>query len=122
MSDKNNNATAEAAVALQKDYDAKLEVLNTLTETATAEEKQAAQSAVDEAKSLLDAELAKSKTLVTKTGAEKVKTEKAKLVKGKFLLSPTGRFGLAYNVGENASLPELQAKELDEAGYFKIDS
>lgn len=122
MIDKNNDATAEAAVALQRDYEIKLEVLNTLTETATAEEKQAAQLAVDEAKSLLEAELVKSKASIPKAGTEKVKTEKVKLVKGKFLLSPTGRFGLAYNAGEKASLPELQAKELDEAGYFKIDS
>lgn len=120
MSNKNNNATAEAVVALQQDYDTKLEVLNGLTEDATAEEKQSAQSAVDESKSLLDAELAKSKAPVTKAGTEKVKSEKAKLVKGKFLLSPTGRFGLAYNAGEPAELEEKQAKELDEAGYFKI--
>ncbi|MBF4484427.1 hypothetical protein [Flavobacterium sp. CSZ] len=120
MSNKNNNATAEAAVALQQDYDTKLEVLNGLPEVATAEEKQSAQTAVDDAKVLLDAELSKSKAPVTKAGTDKVKAEKAKLVKGKFLLSPTGRFGLAYNAGELAELEEKQAKELDEAGYFKI--
>lgn len=119
MANKNNNATAEAVVALQGQYNAKLEVLNALPETATPEEKQEAQTAADEAKGLLDAELAKSKVQVVKT--EKVKAEKQKLVKGKFLLSPTGRFGLAYNADEPAELEEKQAIELEDAGYFKIN-
>ena len=49
----------------------------------------------------------------------KEKPSKEELVKGKFLVSPTGRYNLAYNVGEEASLPKLQADELEEAGYFK---
>lgn len=117
MSNKNNNATAGSAVALQQDYDAKLELLNGLTDTATDEEKSAAQTAVDEAKKLLDDELLKVNSA---SKANTAKTEKEKSVKGKFLLSPTGLFGLAYNVGEEATLPELQAIELEEAGYFKI--
>lgn len=42
------------------------------------------------------------------------------VIKIKFLLSPTGKFNLAYNVNEIASLPELQATELIEAGYAEI--
>jgi len=57
--------------------------------------------------------------VVEKTTENKPKKEKA--LKGVFLLSPTGRFGLGYNAGEKASLPELQALELEEAGYFKLD-
>jgi hypothetical protein len=56
--------------------------------------------------------------VVEKTTENKPKKEKT--LKGTFILSPTGRFNLAYSVGEDASLPELQAKELEEAGYFKI--
>lgn len=120
MSNKNNNAAAEAVVALQQDYNTKLEVLNGLIETATDEERLKAKTDVDEAKSLLDAELVKANKSSDNAGKGNSNTTKAKLVKGKFLLSPTGRYNLAYNVGEEASLPELQANELDESGYFKI--
>jgi len=37
-----------------------------------------------------------------------------------FLLSPTGAYGLAYNVGEKAFFPELQAKELVESAYAEF--
>lgn len=119
MSDKNKKTATTSVAVLQADYNTKLEVLNGLDETATDEVKAEAQTAVDEAKKLLDDELEKvsnaSKIEIAKTG-------KSKLVKGRFLLSPTGLYNLAYNVGEEASLPELQAKELDEAGYFKISN
>jgi hypothetical protein len=36
-----------------------------------------------------------------------------------FLVSPTAVYKLAYSAGEEGSLPELQALELEEAGYFK---
>lgn len=42
------------------------------------------------------------------------------VIKVKFLLSPTGVFNLGYNPGEEASLPELQATELIEAGYAEL--
>lgn len=113
MANKNNNAAAEAVAALQQDYDAKLEVLNGLPDTATDEEKGEVQSAVDKAKEALEAASKPKETTPVKA--------KEKLIKGKFVLSPTGRFGLAYNAGESASLPELQANELEEAGYFKFD-
>ena len=45
---------------------------------------------------------------------------KDKTVKIKFLLSPTGKFNLAYGPGEKASLPKLQAEELIEAGYAEL--
>lgn len=35
----------------------------------------------------------------------------------KFTVSPTGKFGLAYNVGETGSFETKQAEELIEAGY-----
>lgn len=43
-----------------------------------------------------------------------------KEVKIQFLLSPTGRFNLAYNIGEVAKINELQANELVEAGFAEI--
>ncbi len=58
-------------------------------------------------------------TTATAPAKEKAAT-KEKLVKVKFILSPTGRFGLGYNPGEKASLFELQAKELIEAGYAEL--
>nr|WP_229029187.1 hypothetical protein [Flavobacterium sp. SLB02] len=36
-----------------------------------------------------------------------------------FVASPTGKFLLAYNAGETATLDEKQADELIEAGYAK---
>jgi len=42
------------------------------------------------------------------------------VLKIKFLLSPTGKFGLGYNVDEEGILPELQATELIEAGYAEL--
>ncbi|MFH6966475.1 hypothetical protein [Flavobacterium sp. FlaQc-28] len=112
MSNKNNNAAAEAVAALQKDYDVKLEAFNALDETTTEDQKKEAQTAVNLAKEALE-------NAVKPTVKNEPKA-KEKLIKGKFLLSPTGVYGLAYNAGEEASLPELQANELDEAGYFKI--
>lgn len=65
--------------------------------------------------------------VATEVAAEEVATEEVaankkagKEVKIKFLLSPTGKFQLAYNVGEVAKINELQANELIEAGYAKI--
>jgi hypothetical protein len=40
---------------------------------------------------------------------------KVKLIKGVFLVSPTAVYKLAYSAGEEGSLPELQALELEEA-------
>ncbi|WP_119792051.1 hypothetical protein [Flavobacterium anhuiense] len=37
-----------------------------------------------------------------------------------FLVSPTGRFLLAYNVGDVATLGENQAQEVIDAGYAKL--
>jgi len=42
-----------------------------------------------------------------------------KTAKVKFLLSPTGEYNLAYNVGEVATLPEPLATELVENKYAK---
>jgi hypothetical protein len=39
--------------------------------------------------------------------------------KVEFLVSPTGKFRLAYNVGETGLFPAEQAKELIELGYAK---
>ena len=47
-------------------------------------------------------------------------SQEAGVIKVKFLLSPTGKFSLGYNPGEEASLPELQATELIEAGYAEL--
>ena len=50
----------------------------------------------------------------------KTSEETPKLIQVKFLVSPTGKFNLAYNVGEEASLPEPQAIELEELAYVKF--
>jgi len=141
------NAITETATIQDKEkaqgvFNAFEEVLNSVNTTATAtpEQKQKAQSDFDKAKSELDAilllptleekELAQTAFDEAKTAYETAiapktstapKAEKEKRLKGVFILSPTGRFNLGYNVGESASLPELQALELEEAGYFKLD-
>jgi hypothetical protein len=51
---------------------------------------------------------------------KKAAKTKEKFIKGIFLVSPTARFKLGYSAGEEGSLPELQAIELEEAGYFKF--
>lgn len=43
-----------------------------------------------------------------------------KLVKVKFLLSPTAKFGLGYNPGEEGEFEEKQAAELVEAKYAEF--
>lgn len=116
MSDKNNNTATPGVAVLQSDFDAKTAILNSLDETATPVVRTAAQSDVDSAKIALDQAI----QAVTVPGKNQTGKTKEKTIKGIFLLSPTGRFGLGYNAGEEASLPELQARELDEAGYFKI--
>ena len=42
---------------------------------------------------------------------------KSKEVVVKFVLSPTGRFGLGYNIGDEAPFSEEKANELIESGY-----
>lgn len=95
------NKAAEAAALLLKE---KEEFLANLPETATAEEKEAAEAAVLDAKTALEA-LGKN-------------SEKA-FVKIEFTASPTGKFNLAYNKGETANFEVKQAAELIEAGFAK---
>ena len=45
---------------------------------------------------------------------------KEKTLKIKFLMSPTGKYNLAYGPGEKASFSKLQAEELIEAGYAEL--
>jgi len=110
MSDKKNNVAIEAVATLKLNLDVATEALNLITEENTADEKKTAQDAYDAAKSAYEKATAVKATVKTKE----------KLVKGVFILSPTARFKLGYSPGEEAALPELQANELDEAGYFKI--
>lgn len=51
---------------------------------------------------------------------EKVATATGKKLKVKFVLSPTGKFGLGYSIGEESSFPKIQAEELIEAGYAEL--
>lgn len=55
-----------------------------------------------------------------KAAEAKANKNDGKKVKIQFLLSPTGKFQLAYNVGEVVKINELQANELIEAGYAEI--
>jgi hypothetical protein len=111
MSDKNKNTASEAVAVLKKDYDEKLELFNGLDESVSDDLKNEALSALNIAKEALDNGL----KAVPKSDPK----IKEKFVKGTFLLSPTGKYNLAYNAGESCSLPELQAIELEDAGYFK---
>lgn len=47
----------------------------------------------------------------------KANQEESNVRSVKFLLSPTGAFGLGYNEGEEAELEAKQASELVELGY-----
>lgn len=98
MANNNKKEAAEAAASLKEKQD----FLATLPETATDAEKEAAQKEVDTAQDLVDS-LASDKT--------------SKTVKIKFLASPTGKFNLAYNVGEKADFDVKQAAELIELGF-----
>jgi len=49
--------------------------------------------------------------------AKKKETEGQKEIR--FLLSPTGLFGLGYNAGDTAFVDEAQAAEIVEAGYAR---
>jgi phosphopantetheinyl transferase (holo-ACP synthase) len=98
--------TIEVKTAVQLAFDAAKEALDELS---TAEEVAEAQAAVDAAKEALDKSTA---SVGTKTKIEVLEIE--------FLISPTGRFSLGYNVGEKGKLPKLQAEELVEAGYAKF--
>lgn len=101
--DKNKRAAEAAALLQQNLVDAQAE-FDALSETATEEEKAIAQAKIDAA---------------TKAISTKGKPSK-KLVEVKFLLSPTGKFNLAYNEGEVAEFEEKQAAELVEANYAEF--
>ena len=51
---------------------------------------------------------------------KKPSVEKQKVLKVKFLLSPTAKFNLGYNVGEEGEFEEKQANELVEACYAEF--
>ena len=46
--------------------------------------------------------------------------EKPKTLKIKFLLSPTGKFNLGYNIGDVAEFETKTAQELVDACYAEI--
>ncbi len=46
--------------------------------------------------------------------------ETPKLIEVHFIVSPTGKFGLAYSVGEKGFFNEPQAIELVDAGYAEL--
>ncbi len=77
--------------------------------------------AAEDAKAAEEAKAAEAKAEDAKLAAEaKANKNDGKKVKIQFLLSPTGKFQLAYNVGEVVKINELQANELIEAGYAEI--
>jgi hypothetical protein len=45
---------------------------------------------------------------------------KPKETKIKFILSPTGQFNLAYNIGEVIKINSIQATALIDAGFAEI--
>ncbi len=107
-------ATEDAATegVITEDVSAKA-VEAKVAEDAKAAEAKAAEYAklAAEAKAAEDAKLA-AEAKANKNDGKKVKIQ--------FLLSPTGKFQLAYNVGEVVKINELQANELIEAGYAEI--
>lgn len=104
------NASVEDGENVVTAFENAENALNIIKDLPTPEEKQLAQTAFDEAK------LAYEKAVNTVPG----KNVKQETLRGTFVISPTGRFSLGYNVGESADLPKLQALELEEAGYFKL--
>jgi hypothetical protein len=53
--------------------------------------------------------------------AEKaIQETKPKETKIKFILSPTGQFNLAYNIGEVIKINSIQATALIDAGFAEI--
>ncbi|MHC0441608.1 hypothetical protein [Flavobacterium sp. 3-210] len=119
---------------VQASYDEAKNIVDALTDACTDEEKETArvnfetaEAALNEIKDLPTAEDKEALQLAfdkAKTAYDKVLTppvkSKNKTLKGVFLVSPTGRFNLGYNVGEEGEFPELQAKELADAGYLKL--
>jgi len=56
-----------------------------------------------------------------KAAADKAAADKkTKLVKVKFLKSPTGAFKLSYGVGQEAQIRETLSADLIEAGYAEL--
>lgn len=92
---------AEAAALLQKNLDDAQVAFDGLGEDATEEQKQEAQKLLDDAKLAI----------------EEANKPSGKRKKVKFLLSPTGRFGLGYSAGEEGEFEEKQAAELVESKY-----
>lgn len=115
MSDKKNTNSAAVSVAeLTTAYNNAVAAKTDLPATATADEIKAADDAVLDAKKALDDAISADKAAADKAPG------KEKKVKVKFLLSPTGKFNLAYVVGETASFPAPQAQELVEAKYAEF--
>lgn len=105
MANNNKKEAAEAAASLKE----KQNFLAALPETATDSERELAQKDVNEAQTLVD-------SFVSAPGKN---AKKAETVKIEFTSSPTGKFLLAYNVGEKADFDVKQAAELIELGFAK---
>jgi hypothetical protein len=99
--EKKEKRDAAAAALLQKNLDDAKAAFDGLGEDATQEQKDTAQAAIDTAQLAID----------------NVNKPSGKTKKVKFLLSPTGRFNLAYNEGEEGVFEEKQAAELVQAKY-----
>lgn len=113
MTKKEKDAATLEVAALTKVLDQALEAQKSLAEDVTEEVKAEAKKNVDDAQAVLDAKNAEIES------ANKP-SEKEKQVKVKFLLSPVGKFSLAYVVGETGTFNSSQATELVEAKYAEF--
>ena len=125
MSDKKDNTTAaqKAAVAFEESAanltaaetaknDA-LRAFTQLSETATAEQKEAAEVLMTETREAWEKQNEDHNVLVEKRDSGKTK-------KVKILLPVAGLFFLPYDVGQTVELPENQAHELVDAKYAEF--
>lgn len=127
---ENNNAATDLVAAFQKKYDDAVLELSALPADALKEVLDEAAQKVEQAKTELEAQVFKETEAADKFAADRLAAEKLALdnaskLKGKkqkvkFLISPTGKFNLAYVEGEEAVFSEAQANELEEAGYVKF--
>jgi len=68
---------------------------------------------------VVDAEVVSDENTVVDS-KEEVTAPKGKTAKVKFLLSPVGKFGLAYISGETGTFTKQQATELVDAKYAEF--
>ena len=120
--DKKNNAAANQAAVLKENTDTVTTEVNNHEGSTVENTDTVTTEVINPEGSTVESDDTVTTEVINPEGSTVESTDKSatKELEIIFLLSPTGAYGLAYNVGEKGFFPELQAKELVESAYAEF--